>query len=161
MESVSNVQSGNNVQPGNTKGTEEVGSSCLGLHVPATLEGVAPDLEQEIAKGVQSLIEQGDFSSENIHFVKNFILPASSGSLLTSDELLERLRHAAQIWDVSLKPKEITSHRRFVGPIIVSLKRLIYPVLSFFLADTLRQQRDFNAAVLRCLVELSHERGQR
>lgn len=150
-----------NTQPVNTRGTEETSQSCLGLHVPVHLEGVAPNLEEEVAKGVQSLLEQGEFSSENIHFVKNFILPASSGALVTSDELLERLRRAAQIWDVSLKPKEITSHRKFVGPIIVSLKRLIYPVLSFFLADTLRQQRDFNAAVLRCLVELSHERNQR
>lgn len=140
---------------------EEVSRPCLGLHLSPHLEHVAPDLEKEVAKGVQSLLEQGEFSSENIHFVKNFILPASSGSLVTSDELLERLRRAAQIWDVSLKQKEITSHRKFVGPIIVSLKRIIYPVLSFFLADTLRQQRDFNAAVLRCLVELSHERNQR
>lgn len=149
-----------NTQPGNQRCTEEASEASLGLHMPASLEGIAPDLEKEVAKGVQSLVEQGEFSPENIHFVKNFILPASSGSLLTSDELLERLRRAAQIWDVSLKPKEITSHRKFLGPIIVSLKRLIYPVLSFFLADTLRQQRDFNAAVLRCLVELSHERGQ-
>jgi len=135
----------------------EDSDNTLGIHLPAHLESAAQNLEKEVSEGVESLIQDGEFSEENVRFVKNFILPASSGALVASDELLERLRRTAQIWDVSLKPREITSHRKVLGPFIVGIKRLIYPVLSFFLEDTLRQQRDFNAAVLRCLVELAHE----
>jgi len=138
-----------------------VAEEALGVHLPKkVLSCIGKDkgaFEESIHARVEELLAQKTFSREDITFVKSFVLPAASGTLQVSDEMLERLRRVAQIWDVSLKNKEITSHRKVIGPVIVSIKKMIYPVLSFFLADTLRQQRDFNAAVLRCLVELSQD----
>ncbi|MCI5065081.1 hypothetical protein MRY87_05105 [bacterium] len=123
-------------------------------------EHAAERLEARLDGRVRALMGEGAFSEGDILFVKSFRLPAGSGSLQVSQELLERLRNAAQIWDVSLKPQTITSHRPVVGPLIVAAKRLVFPIIALFLKDTLRQQRDFNAAVLRCLVEISGEKGR-
>jgi hypothetical protein len=130
------------------------------VKLPASVLSTHSDIEDRVDARVQALIAEGHFTEENIRFIKALTLPAASGGLAVSDELLERLRRAAQIWDVSLKQRPITSHRKFIGPVIVGVKKLIFPVISFFLADTLRQQRDFNAAVLRCLVELARKDGR-
>jgi len=41
-------------------------------------------------------------------------------------------------------PSEITSHRRFLGPIIVRVKRLIMKVLNLYTHSILERQRRFN-----------------
>ncbi len=114
-------------------------------------------LERHIREGVKSRQSKGDYTNEDVRFVSKLALPAASGSLKASPEMLERLRRVAQVWDVELRQKNFTSHRPVIGPVIVALKKALFPIIHFFLADSLRQQRDFNASVLRCLVELTGE----
>ncbi|MCB0320524.1 MAG: hypothetical protein KDD60_06310 [Bdellovibrionales bacterium] len=129
------------------------------LHVPNRVGKIRTprEIEEAIQRNVEKRIAAGEFTAEDVHFVSKLTLPAASGSLNASKEMLERLRRVAQVWDVELKPKSFTSHRPVVGKVIVAVKQALFPIIRFFLADTLRQQRDFNAAVLRCLVELTRE----
>jgi hypothetical protein len=115
----------------------------------------AESMEKAAKDRVDQLIAKGDFSDSDITFIKSFALPAASGELKASSQMLEKLRRVAQVWDVELKQKEFSSHRPIIGKLIVAVKRALFPIIKFFLADTLRQQRDYNAAVLRCLVELT------
>lgn len=79
-------------------------------------------------------------------------------TLKASDVELEALRRLCQIWDVDLKQPAITSHRKFIGPIIVAAKRIVFPILRTFMRDTLRQQRDFNAQAIALLMQLCQSR---
>lgn len=143
------------------RAAEELEAGALSLPTLAA-QAIEPKLlEKQILAGVSSRIEGGDFSKEDVHFVSKLALPAASGSLESSNEMLERLRRAAQVWDVELKQKSFSSHRPVVGPIIVGVKKALFPIIRFFMADSLRQQRDFNAAVLRCLVELTRENNSK
>ncbi len=114
------------------------------------------ELEQTLANRVQARIAQGDFTEENVRYVKELRLDACRGSLNVSDEILERLRMLCQLWSIELRPRTITSHRPFIGPIIVAFKKALYPLISFFLKDLIRQQKDFNAATIRLVAELAN-----
>ena len=70
-----------------------------------------------------------------------------------NESFLDKTRTACQLWDVDLRSQHITSHRKFVGPVIVYAKKLIAPVIKFFLKDFIRQQKDFNAAILALVIE--------
>lgn len=119
---------------------------------------IADNLEIKARERVAKFLAEGEFTDNDIRFVRAFALPAASGELKVSDALLEKLRRVAQVWDVELKQKEFTSHRaHLIGKLIVTVKKFLFPIIKFFLNDTLRQQRDYNAAVLRCLVEIASD----
>ena len=93
--------------------------------------------EAEIAK-VQSL--------RRSLFPKGFVL---------SKEATETFRALAKFAPVELRPAaEIRSHRRFVGPVIVFLKRLTWPFIKLHLKDTVAGLREFNS---RTVVELARQ----
>lgn len=75
-----------------------------------------------------------------------------------SAENLEKLRRLCQLWEVELYPMKISSHRRFVGPFIVGVKRLLVPILRAILGETLKVQREFNATAIGILAEISNTR---
>ena len=79
------------------------------------------------------------------------------GSLKLSKKRLEKLRRLCQLWEVNLKPAEITSHRKVIGPLIVAVKKLVYPILKVLLKETIKQQRDFNAAAVALIADLANE----
>ncbi|MCB0331854.1 MAG: hypothetical protein KDD55_00075 [Bdellovibrionales bacterium] len=114
------------------------------------------DLERTLASRVEAHIAQGDFTQENIRYVEKLRLDACRGTLHVSDEILERLRMLCQLWSIELRPRTITSHRRYIGPVIVAFKKALYPLISFFLKDLIRQQKDFNAATIRLVTELAN-----
>ena len=106
---------------------------------------------------VQEKIKDKKFSWDNLKYIeKVHFFPVPEG-ISVSPERLERLRHLCQLWDVKLKPREITSHRKFIGPVIIAVKKLFFPIFHAFLKDTLHQQRSFNAAAIALLAELSEE----
>jgi len=127
------------------------------IRLPDSLNINHLDLENELQAIRDKRIESGDYSIENIRYVSKLSLSACSGELSISDQKLEKLRRLCQLWDVKLRPREISSHRKLVGPVIVAVKRAIYPVLKFFLKDMLHQQREFNAATIRLLAEIARD----
>ena len=70
---------------------------------------------------------------------------------------LEKLRRLCQLWEVDIRVGEITSHRKIIGPIIVQVKKILFPIIRFILKDLIREQRDFNAASIQLFAELCNE----
>lgn len=131
---------------------------AAGLHAGGWL-AVLGEEDRELAERCGSRVsaarDRGDFTIEDQKYIDSLRLDAVADRLDVSDEILERLRRMCQCWNVELRSGEITSHRKFVGPLIVAGKRLVYPLLRALLRDTLREQRRFNAEALSLLAELA------
>jgi hypothetical protein len=112
---------------------------------------------QLVASRVQERISAGQYSIDTIKYFQEVSFNPVADDLTVAEKRLEQLRKLCQLWDLKIRPAEITSHRRFIGPLIVAGKRLVYPILSAFLKDTLHQQRSFNAGVIGLLAELSED----
>ena len=117
----------------------------------------APALAASLRQRVEQRIAAGEYLPDTIQYFNEVSFRAVPGELTVSDKRLEQLQKLCQLWDVRLRPKEISSHRKFLGPLIVAAKRVVYPVLSAFLKESFYQQRSFNAAALAMLAELSEE----
>jgi len=114
------------------------------------------ETEETLKKRVLSKISTREFTEENVAYIRDVNLEAIEGSASLTDDTLERLRRMCQVWDADLRPFTITSHRKFVGPIIVGAKKLLFPIFKGFLKDFISQQKSFNAEVLSYLTWLSH-----
>ena len=117
-----------------------------------------PQLEKDLTDKVKALISEGEFSKEDVKYIDKLDLCLTKGSLDLTNKQLENLRRLCQLWDVEIRTVDISSHRKFIGPVIVAVKRLVYPLIKFFLKDFIRQQRAFNAASIATLSELSNQR---
>ena len=116
-------------------------------------------LESGLEQKVEAAVRAGKYSQGDIAYIAGMNLNISPGRLQVSDHTLHQLRCLCQLWDVDIRLREIRSHRPLVGPIIVALKRMLYPALRVFLRDFIRQQRSFNVAVVALLGELSNRKG--
>ena len=119
----------------------------------ATRSDIASELEERVAQR----ISLGAFSRDNVQYIKKINL-SISGELSVTDESLERLRKLCQLWDVDFRVSGIRSHRRVIGPIIVAVKKAIFPVLKLFLKEFITQQRAFNAEVISYLAFISNKK---
>ena len=107
---------------------------------------------------VQSRIAAGEYSAADVSYISKMNLHLTSGSLDVSDKTLEKLRRLCQLWDVSLKNREITSHRKVIGPVIVGVKKMLFPILQVLLKDFIRQQRAFNAAAVDAIADAANKK---
>ena len=58
----------------------------------------------------------------------------------------ERFRALASFSQLELKPaREIKSHRKIIGPIIVALKRMSWPLIKIHLKDSFESLEQFSA----------------
>ena len=115
----------------------------------------APELAQELEERTAGRMAAGEFSEENVRYIRELDLSAAPGTLTVSDESLERLRKLCAVWDIDLKVFSITSHRRVLGPLIVAAKKLLFPLFRVFLKECIQQQRAFNAEVISYLAFMS------
>lgn len=125
-------------------------------HFPNSLMP-APELSALKASFISAAhgrLETGAMSADKIDYLQRVDLRILQGDLRASAAQLEKLRRLCQIWDVRLRPRTISSHRKFVGPIIVTVKKLLFPIMEFLLRDAMRQQREFNATTIRLLADL-------
>lgn len=114
-----------------------------------------PALEEQLkARAKQHLSVKG-YTDNDVQYVAALERPLYQGNLKLSKVELEKLRALCQLWEVRLMPQKISSHRPVIGKIIVAVKRLLFPIFQVFMKDTMRQQRDFNAAVVSLLTELT------
>ncbi|MBX7144439.1 MAG: hypothetical protein K1X79_08325 [Oligoflexia bacterium] len=114
---------------------------------------------RELDARLQQRLEQAQFRADEVQFIGNANFSPVQGELLVSERELNIMRRLCQAWQVELRPMNITSHRKFIGPLIVGAKKLIYPLLQVLLKDVLKQQRDFNASAISMLGQLLQERG--
>lgn len=115
-------------------------------------------LENELGDSVSSRIAAGKFSDANVRYISDMHLALAPQGLEISEESLEKLRRLCQLWDVDIRPSRISSHRKFIGPLIVKAKELLYPMLRVFLKDFIRQQRAFNAATIALIAEVVNKK---
>ena len=115
--------------------------------------GIADQLEQQM----QARMSSGEYTTDEAYYVSHIDLALCKKELRLSDERLEKLRQLCQLWDIDLRHKEITSHRKFIGPFIVFAKRRMYPLFRFFLKDLIHQQQRFNATAIALIADLSSE----
>ena len=120
-------------------------------------EKEAPKLELHIDNSVKAKISAGEFSEDDVKYIRALSFMPKSDSSEIPHETLEHLRRACQLWDINIRLFNITSHRKIVGPFIVALKKLLFPVLRVLLKDFINQQRAFNAQVISTLHHLSQQ----
>ena len=80
---------------------------------------VDTELQRELRSSVEAKITAGAFTTDFVKVVAKMQPGVLKAALQASDVQLEALRRLCQIWDVDLKPAPITSHRKFIGPIII------------------------------------------
>ena len=117
------------------------------LLVPTTAE--CAELEKRIAAGLALRLSGPDMSTDEIVkvsgrdkalFPKGFAIPA---------ETMETFRLLCTWSRCQLRPaREIRSHRRFIGPVIVFLKRLSWPFIQFHLKDTFESMELFHSRLI-------------
>lgn len=118
-------------------------------------------LKELIDSKAKKLYADGKITENNLRYLQQLDLSIVKSELNISDLMLERLRLNAQLFDVDLRPREISSHRKIIGPVIVAVKKMIFPVIKFFLKDFIRQQKDFNASVIATLGQLAAEQNRK
>lgn len=120
-------------------------------------QGDSESLANTVEATIQGRIKAGAFSENDVRNIKNRALELIPKDLDLPPLQLEKLRRLCQLWEVDIRASEITSHRKFIGPIIVSFKKLLFPLIRFVLKDFIREQRDFNAQVISFVAELANE----
>lgn len=147
------------------------GLSASWISLPAAGTGVAgtgaaveelssSELEKKLSERVRARLSSGDFGPEKIEYITDVDFNVTKGSLKLGKRKLELLRSLCQLWDIDFLPAKISSHRPFIGPLIVSVKKAIYPIIKVLLKDLIHQQRSFNAAVVALAVEVANEQEQ-
>ena len=117
------------------------------------------NLEQRVASQVQGRIAAGQFAARDVEYVAGLTRPVFSGRADLDDDSLEKLRTLCKMWDVDIRPAAITSHRKFLGPLIVKCKQVFFPLLRVLLKDFIAQQREFNATAITLLAKVSAQRS--
>jgi len=120
-------------------------------------------LAEKLSALVADRVQAKKYGYDDVAYIKRIdrsivhTIADSTSGLSIGVVRLQKLRRLCQLWEVEVKVGEITSHRKVIGPIIVGFKRLLVPMMRILLKDTLRQQRDFNAAVILLLADLTEE----
>ena len=117
----------------------------------------APELEQALELRVAEKIRSGSLAQTDMEFIERVSLRLGRSALRLRPERLDRIRRLCQLWDLELRPADISSHRKIIGPLIVGVKKLLLPILKALLGDTFKRQREFNAEAIQLLTELSGE----
>lgn len=113
-------------------------------------------LERVLADRVAKMSAASTLTEVERHSVANQPIRFGRSDRYFEPVLLERLRHACQTWEVDLVSERITSHRRFVGPLIVTGKKLVFRILRPLLRGFIVRQRNFNAEVVYTLAVLAN-----
>ena len=117
--------------------------------------------EAAIERSLDQRIQSGTFSIQDVKNIRDRELDLIPKDLELNNELLLKLRRLCQLWQVDIRTAEISSHRPIIGPIIVGVKKVLFPMIRFALKDLIREQRDFNAEVISYLATLSQQQSDK
>ena len=118
-------------------------------------------LEAELATQIATLEAEGQIPAHERERLAGLSLGISTGAFVTSPKRLELLRNLCQLYSAGIRAEKFTSHRPVIGPVIVLVKKRLYPIVSALLGPSFRFQRDFNAGVIRLLGDLCNEARER
>jgi hypothetical protein len=120
----------------------------------------APLLQSTLEKRVAARLESKQFRADEIEYVRGANFSPIQGTLNVSEPELNILRRMCQAWEVELRAGKISSHRPIIGPVIVRIKRMLFPLVHVFLKDFVKQQKDFNSSALALMGTLLSERDK-
>jgi len=122
------------------------------------IDGVdCQEIQSDLSQRVASLVSHGSMPANEESRVVELSTAIAKGSFVVSPQRLELLRGLCHLYSAGIRSEKITSHRRFLGPPIVFVKRAFFRVLSALLGPSFQFQRDFNAGVIRLLGDLCNE----
>jgi hypothetical protein len=75
-----------------------------------------------------------------------------------SEEQTEIFRILTKFTRAELRPRNLTSHRKYFGPVIVGIKRVLFKLLGVILKDTLQSQEVFNRYAVKALAQESSKK---
>jgi len=104
------------------------------------------------------LSNSDEYSAKEIEEVASFSERLFPPDFEITTELTENFRVLTRHSKVELRPKEISSHRKFVGPIIVAFKSVLFKLMGVILKDTLASQEIFNRYVVKALAKESEKK---
>ncbi|MCB0338505.1 MAG: hypothetical protein KDD53_02825, partial [Bdellovibrionales bacterium] len=108
----------------------------------------ADSLGEKLTERVSKRIESNEFTQKDVDYIASLKRPLLNETANFDPRSLEKLRTLCQLWDLRIRPVNITSHRKIIGPVIVGVKKALYPIIRILLRDVINQQRDFNAAAI-------------
>ena len=117
-------------------------------------------LNDRVEKNLEMRLQsRSDLTASEIEKVAELDKSLFPGEFEISEEARESLRVLCSYSRCELRSgRDIRSHRRFVGPVIVFLKRLSWPLIRFHLKDTFESMQLFHSWVVyshaRQVVEL-------
>lgn len=114
-------------------------------------------LEERLSQAVALWESEGKMPADEQVRVHTLSMALAKGSFVASPERLELLRGLCQIYSAGIRGEKISSHRKVIGPVIVSVKKILFRIISALLGPTFSFQRDFNAGVIRLLGSLCNE----
>lgn len=115
------------------------------------------ELLAEVDSKVNKLLSITGSTNLDVQNIRNRKLDLIPKNFQVDYHKLESLRRLCQLWEVDIRVSEITSHRKMIGPLIVRAKKILFPVVKFFLKDLIREQRDFNASVIQLCAQICND----
>jgi len=113
-------------------------------------EGVNVEaIMQEIHQRVLEKKQAGIYTDEELQRITQLKQDLSPKHNERQSEMSLHLRKLHRNWDAAASGGAISSHRKTLGPLIVSLKCVGFKVLRFFGAAFFTRQTEFNAAAAR------------
>ncbi len=106
-------------------------------------------VDMDISKGLMPIGEELR--------VKAFSTSLARDGFDASPERIELIRDLCRLYGQGVQDRPIESHRRFVGPIIVGVKKILLRLVVALLGPSFAYQREFNARVIRLLADLSND----
>lgn len=113
-------------------------------------------LEDRVTEALRTRLgaSNGHYTIEEIEAVSRLKRTLFPPDFQLDQETSECFRTLVQFADVQLKPAQmIRSHRRFIGPLIVFIKKLTWPLIQIHLKDTINSAREFNARTVILLAK--------
>ncbi|HMO02944.1 MAG TPA: hypothetical protein PKD37_07860 [Oligoflexia bacterium] len=110
----------------------------------------------QLTSRVKAKIEAKAYTEKDLEYISHLKLNLNLNAFKSEDpKLLERFRALCVGWDVQIIEPQLSSHRKFFGPLIVFVKRALFPIAKALLGRSFSKQREFNAQVLLMLSELT------
>ncbi len=112
-------------------------------------------LERHALEALSSRLKTSpSYSQEEILRVSELSKRLFYDGFYLGEDHTNRLRALCSLSQSSLKPaNEISSHRKLIGPIIVFIKRLTWPLLSVHLKDVFVGIQEFQSLAVESLAE--------
>ena len=99
-------------------------------------------IDQNLARRLRVVT---DYSDQELHDIAEYSVRLFPRDFALTQLETDDFRALCAYSQVTLKlPLQIRSHRKWIGPIIVRLKRLMLPLLRFQLKDTLKGIQEFH-----------------